>query len=200
MLDTSHRGYDRDMPRDSVDWFEVIAKIEAGDRAAFLRLTGLVATILARIGAYPDSSSREDLVQDVTLSLLSSVRKQTIKDPSRFVGYAWAVVRNRWITESGSRSRRAAKEHDWGDLENLAETEARPLERTADPGMRVDLERALGSLLPPERQVLDAIYLQGLSYAETCERLGMPLGSVKRNQWRGLRALREWLGIAARRS
>lgn len=189
------------MPRDAVDWFEVMAKVESGDRAALLRLTGLVATILARVGAYQDSSSREDLVQDVTLSLLTSVRRGAIREPERFVGYAWAIARNRWITSNKSRARRDALLDGGVDPEKVAAPGADPgvpADRTADPGTRIDLERALETLPMPEREVIEAIYLRGLSYAETCEALGVPLGTVKRRQWNGLRTIRESLGIASR--
>ena len=59
----------------------------------------------------------------------------------------------------------------------------------------LDLRRALRQLPPRQYRVLDEIYLRGRSYEETAELLGLPLGTVKRHQTQGLRALRELLGL-----
>ena len=143
-----------------VDWFEIVAKLEAGDDAALLRLTDLVASVLVRIGAYRSEERLEDLIQEVTLALVQSVRRAAIAERDRFVAYAWSVVRNRWINHLKARSRREARDVDV-DPEDLAagdlapgapggETEAR------DPGMRIDLERAPCRAARDERLVIEA--------------------------------------------
>ena len=72
------------MPREAVDWFEIVSKLEAGDAAALLRLTGLISSILARIGAYRNGENLEDLIQEVTLALVQSVRRGAIADNVRY--------------------------------------------------------------------------------------------------------------------
>jgi RNA polymerase sigma-70 factor (ECF subfamily) len=182
------------MPREAVDWFEIVAKLEAGDDAALLRLTGLISSILARIGAYRGGDALEDLIQEVAMALVQSVRRGAIAERERFVGYAWSVARNRWINQVKAQQRRSspAPAPDPGEVSaaDLAPgAPGAPAER--DPGTRIDLERALARLPSEERVVIEAIYIQGQSYAEAAAALGVPLGTLKRRQWSGLRLLRE---------
>jgi RNA polymerase sigma-70 factor (ECF subfamily) len=186
------------MSREPVDWFEVVAKLEAGDDAALLRLTGLVASLLTRVGAYRGGENLEDVVQEVTLALVEAVRRGAIEQRERFVGYAWSVARNRWINHVKARQRRGG--HLAGpDPAEVAASDLAPgapgaLEER-EPGARIDLERALAALPLDERCVIDAIYLQGQSYAEAAAGLGVPLGTLKRRQWNGLRLLRQRMQV-----
>jgi RNA polymerase sigma-70 factor (ECF subfamily) len=186
-------AYDAAMGREPVDWFEVIAKVEAGDDASLLRLTGLVASVLARLGAYRSEDGLDDLIQEVTLALVQSVRRGAIAERERFVGYAWSVVRNRWINHLKARERRGARQ-DGVELGELSAADVAPgapgAEELRDPSTRIDLERALASLPPEERRVIEVLYLEGQSYAEGAATLGLPLGTLKRRQWNGLRLLR----------
>jgi RNA polymerase sigma-70 factor (ECF subfamily) len=182
------------MPREAVDWFEIVAKLEAGDDAALLRLTGLVSGILARIGACRGGENLEDLIQEVAMALVQSVRRGAIAERERFVGYAWSVARNRWINQLKAQRRRAPAEPapDPGDLSAADLAPGAPgASEERDPGTRIDLERALDSLPGEERRAIEAIYIQGQSYAEAAAELGVPLGTLKRRQWSGLRLLRE---------
>jgi RNA polymerase sigma-70 factor (ECF subfamily) len=76
------------------------------------------------------------------------------------------------------------------DLPEQLEADA----ESRDLGMLLDLQRALDDLPEMERQVVGAIYLQGHSYEEATERLGIPLGTLKRRQTEGLRVLRKKMG------
>jgi RNA polymerase sigma-70 factor, ECF subfamily len=55
---------------------------------------------------------------------------------------------------------------------------------------RQDLDDALHQLKPKHRDVLMQIYYEGRSLAETADRLGIPLGTVKSRTHHALRALR----------
>ncbi len=172
------------------DWVQIIESIEQGDRAALLRLTNLVASLLQRMGAYRDGDSHEDLVQDIVLRLMQSWRKGVIK--GSFVGYAWAVTRNRLIDTAKLRSLAEARrsEHEPDEVDGSASALDAP-EHAAEPANRVDLKRAVESLAADEREAVTAIYLQGYSYEEAASRLGVPLGTLKRRQTAGLKALRK---------
>jgi len=186
------------MRRDPVDWFEVISQVEAGDAAALLRLTNLIGSILSRIGAYRGHDSREDLIQEITLSVIRSTRRGAISDPARFVAYTWAVARNRLINEAEARVRRGVRDSGVEiDSISRSDTEcSRSLPTIpADPPTRVDLKRGLAALPENERKVIEAIYIQGQTYAEVAAELQIPLGTVKRRQWLGLKALRKHMDL-----
>ncbi len=179
------------MARARVDWFSVVEQIEAGDDAALLRLTGLVSSLLVRIGAYRGDAEHDDLIQEITLSLIQAVRRDAIRERSAFVGYAWSVARNRWLNLQKSRSRGGPREEN-RELEELSPGDlapgSAPLAR--DPAELVDLERSVDALPPGEREAISAIYLEGHSYEEAARKLGLSLSSLKRRQWKGLRRLR----------
>src|SRR5262245_41806466 len=114
-----------------------------------MRLTGLVASLLTRMGAYRKDESHEDLVQETTMALIEAVRRGAIRDRSAFVGYAWTAVRNRWLNVVRARDRRGFRV-DGSELHELAPADLEPGAPQAaeplDPGSRMDLERALGVL------------------------------------------------------
>jgi len=177
------------------DWPAIIERIEGGDRAALLRLTNLIASLLSRMGAYRDGDSHEDLVQDIVLRLLRSWRRGAIE--GSFVGYAWTVTRNRLIDVAKARQQSEERTSGAEPDEVLADT-ATPLHApaaSAEPDNRIDLRRAVESLSQDEREAVTAIYLEGWSYAEASERLGVPLGTLKRRQTAGLKALRKKMQV-----
>jgi RNA polymerase sigma-70 factor (ECF subfamily) len=184
------------VPRDRADWFAIAAQIEAGDAAALLRLTGLVSSLLMRVGAYRTDASHQDLVQEITVALLDGVRRGAIHEPSKFVGYAWTTTRNRWLNLLRSRERSEARPSD-RPLEELGPDDpALEAQRhEIDPGTRLDLERAFERLPGPERAAIAAIYLEGRSYEEAAKELGVPLGTLKRRQWNGLKLLRQCMQV-----
>ena len=63
-----------------------------------------------------------------------------------------------------------------------------------DIGVRIDLVRALDSLLPPQRVVLVLRYLEDMSEAEIATLLGVAVGTVKSRLARALDKLRNQMG------
>ena len=72
-----------------------------------------------------------------------------------------------------------------------------PLDKAATPSgeaaadFRMDLEQVLGSLSPEFRQVLVLRELEGLSYDEMSEMLGVPRGTVESRLFRARQALKQ---------
>ena len=62
-----------------------------------------------------------------------------------------------------------------------------------DVTRRVDLERALVRLRPPERLCVVLAYAEGMSHGEIARATAMPLGTVKSHIARGAARLRGWL-------
>jgi RNA polymerase sigma-70 factor, ECF subfamily len=164
------------------DWLGFIEGLRSGDGLAFAKLTGLVRGLLVRLNGRSVSESWDDICQEVLVRLVQSVETGKLREPLAFVRYAHLITRSRLCDVHRKRS---------GPL-----PEADPVpEPRSDSEVLLDLRRALAQLPPRQYRVLDEIYLRGHSYEETAERLGLPLGTVKRHQTQGLRALRERLGL-----
>lgn len=58
---------------------------------------------------------------------------------------------------------------------------------------RTEVARALRELTPPQRQVIELAYYDGLSHTEIAERLGEPLGTVKTRVRLAMQKLRDSL-------
>ena len=85
-----------------------------------------------------------------------------------------------WLTSSGA-------------LIGAARPEPAPEVALSTAETRASIERALATLGPAERMVIDLAYDAGLSQSEIAERLGWPIGTVKTRTRRGLRHLRDEL-------
>ena len=72
-------------------------------------------------------------------------------------------------------------------LEEAEDTAAPPFEG------RLDLERALERLNPPQRLCVVLSYGEGLSHGEIADTTGWPLGTVKSHVARGGARLKQWL-------
>ena len=64
--------------------------------------------------------------------------------------------------------------------------------------LSTDLERAVASLQPEDRDAFSAIALFDLSYADAAEVLGIPAGTVKSRVFRARRTLVSALGLEPR--
>jgi RNA polymerase sigma factor (sigma-70 family) len=176
----------------ATDWVTVLQKLVEGDAAAHARVTGVIMGLIVRAKIFDLEQQWEEICQDALTAVVRSVQRGAIRDPKAFVGYAAAVVRNE-ITRHITAARRARAKEEATDADTLAE----PARRDEDMDVRIDLERALLSLTPRQRAAVKAIYLEGHSYQEASELLGMPLGTLKRLQTEGLRTLRNQFGLAA---
>jgi RNA polymerase sigma-70 factor (ECF subfamily) len=76
----------------------------------------------------------------------------------------------------------------------LAADESSPSQALMRQERLLELAEALGRLPEDQRTALELRYLQGLSAAEVCQRMGRGTPSVANLLYRGLKALRERLG------
>ena len=164
------------------NWLGFVAGLRSGDGVAFAKLTGLVRGLLVRLNGRSVSESWDDICQEVVVRLVQSVETGKLREPLAFVRYAHLITRSRLCDVH--RKHRGPP----------PEAEPTPEDRS-ERELLLDLRRALRQLPPRQYRVLDEIYLRGRSYEETAERLGLPLGTVKRHQTQGLRALRDLLGL-----
>jgi len=162
----------------------LVRAAQAGDRAAFGRLYERYARVvhgllLARVRA----ASAEDLVQDVFVQALQ--RLADLRDPQAFPGWLAAIARRRAL-DHHRRER---------PLDEL------PGDMPATPDGAEEAARVLSLLrtLPAAyRETLVLRLVEGLSGPEIAERTGLTEGSVRVNLHRGVRLLRERLGVEER--
>lgn len=173
---------------DEAQNLETIRRLQRGDRTAvgelYDRHAGLMYGVVLRI--VRERAEAEDVLQDAWIQ--AWLRSGTF-DPDRGSVAAWLVTiaRSRALDRIRRRASRAK-----------AEALAPPPTPREDPGVRSEqgaernaLGRALASLDPRHREVLEIAYFEGLSQTEIAERLAAPLGTVKHWARQGLLRLRD---------
>jgi RNA polymerase sigma-70 factor (ECF subfamily) len=162
----------------------LVASVRAGDREAFARLYDLYAplvhgVLLARV-PYGEVG---DLVQDVFLVAFRKLG--SLRDASRFGPWVAMIARNR-ATDFHRRSRATEELH-----EGLAQSEGRETEA------REALE-IIRELPEAYRETLVLRLVEGMTGPEIAARTGLQPASVRVNLHRGMKLLRERLGMKGR--
>ena len=159
----------------------LVEAARAGDREAFERLYGLYAplvhgVLLARV-PYGEVS---DLVQDVFLTAFRKLG--CLRDAERFGPWVAVIARNR----AADFYRRAR------ETEELREELAQGAGRAAEASEALEAIRAL-----PEayRETLVLRLVEGMTGPEIAERTGLRPASVRVNLHRGMKLLRQRLGM-----
>lgn len=151
---------------------------------------GLVWALARRM--LNNSDDAEDAVQEIFVDIWKTAAKFDPLQASETTFVAM-IARRRLIDRIRHGSRRISTD----PIDDL----------TAEPSdgsegkMQLSLEareaaRALDSLRPEQRRVLQLSIIQGLTHQEISEMTGMPLGTVKTHARRGLLQAREFLGLA----
>lgn len=130
-----------------------------------------------------DASDADDLVQDCLLRALDRRASWTHGDSPR--KWLFTILHNLHV----DRLRRAARRPPHVPLEEglaagAAESEA---------GTARDISRALAMIPEDQKQAVLLVALEGMSYAETAEILGVPVGTVMSRLARGRERLRQIL-------
>ncbi len=159
----------------------LVAAVKGGDREAFARLYGLYSPmvhgiLLARV-PYAEVG---DLVQDVFLVAFRKLA--SLRQPERFGPWVAMITRNRAM-DFYRRTRETEELH-----EEMAHAE-RP---TAEAAEALEAIRAL-----PEayRETLVLRLVEGMTGPEIAARTGLQPASVRVNLHRGMKLLREKLGM-----
>ncbi len=134
----------------------------------------------------------DDLVQ-ITAERAFRARNQ-FNPATRLEAWLFRILRNAWI----DMLRRDATR---GEAVDIHETpQADPVDsaaQTDDRLMLQSVQAAMKTLPEDQRAVLHLVCVEGLSYAETSQTLGIPQGTVMSRLSRARRALGEKLGINA---
>jgi RNA polymerase sigma-70 factor (ECF subfamily) len=160
---------------------------------AFLRLQRLCATLLyhdyPRLTHPPLNLQTDELLSAVVERLLKALREARPRTVREF--FALAGQHMRWELNDQARrldNQPVAVEVREGQL---------PAPASSDSGLSPDSRRmleAIDSLPEDEREAFDLVRIQGLSYAEAAELLGVAPKTMQRRLDRGLQLLTEQLG------
>jgi RNA polymerase sigma factor (sigma-70 family) len=183
--------------RSDVTDHDLVQAVRAGDDHAFERLYHRYHRRIAAyiFGMVRDHGRAEDLTQEVFVSALRRMR--STDRPIAFKPWVYEIAKNASI-DAFRRSRRTEEvSYDAddglgaGDYGKLVATSAAP-EAAVDAKQRLDhLCGAFGGLSEAHHQILVMRELEGLSYREIGERLGMSRPSVESTLFRARRRLTE---------
>jgi RNA polymerase sigma-70 factor, ECF subfamily len=166
----------------------LVEAVRAGDREAFGQLYALYAPmvhgiLLARV-PYHDV---DDLVQDVFLAALK--RLHSLRETRAFGGWLAMIARNRAV-DYYRRSRETEELTD--DLPVASHRDAEAEHEAAR------MLEAVRSLPEAYRETLVMRLVEGMTGPEIAARAGMTPASVRVNLHRGMKMLREKLGLEER--
>jgi RNA polymerase sigma-70 factor (ECF subfamily) len=137
-----------------------------------------------------DISAADDLVQD---TLVRAVSKQHLWQPgTNLRAWLFTLMHNQNI----NGVRRAAREGLAVNIDDVQNIMVSPSDPTVSLLLR-DLNRGLAKLLVEQRQAILLIGLEGMSYEEVAQVLGIPIGTVRSRLSRGRVQLRHIMGMDA---
>ena len=143
-------------------------------------LPGLLPQMLPRLWAFAlrlagDTHDAEDLVQRACVRALE--RSHQLQPDTAPLSWMFSIVHTTWINEVRARSVRHRSRMDWDDA--FMETVADPA--ASDPQTEVMNAQIISAVLRlPEAQriVMLLVAVEGLSYREAADALGVPIGTV----------------------
>jgi RNA polymerase sigma-70 factor, ECF subfamily len=181
--------------RDRDDDATLVLRFREGDDGAFAALVERYEARTRRLayGFLRDSQSAEDVAQDSFLQAYRRIR--SLKQPSSFRSWLFSIVVNRARDELRHRSR-------YDEVEDLEV----PLRAASDDPsedqivesreLRGFLRRFIAELPAKYREPLLLKEVEGMTYAEIAELLGMPMGTAQIRIHRARLRLRERLVAA----
>ncbi|WP_156420724.1 sigma-70 family RNA polymerase sigma factor [Aureimonas sp. AU22] len=168
------------------DWSAWMAAALEGDEPSYRRFLEAVTPHLrmlvrGRLSAF--GAGNQDLEDVVQEALLAIHLKRGTWDPQRPIGpWISAIARNKLVDALRRRGHRIHVPIE--DVVDLV-----PDERQTTSMDEHDVDRMLGSLKPVQRDIVQAVSLDGTSVRDTAERLSMTEGAVRVALHRALKSL-----------
>jgi RNA polymerase sigma-70 factor (ECF subfamily) len=160
----------------------LVANAREGDRRAFGELHRLFSKMVHGVLiAHVSADDAKDLVQDVFLTAMQKL--ESLRDDAAFGGWLQQIARTRAYAQLRGRK----------PTEQLDESLVAPERPTADAAR---ILKALRGLPEAYRETLAMRLIEGMTGPEISERTGLTEGSVRVNLHRGMKQLKEALGMA----
>jgi RNA polymerase sigma-70 factor (ECF subfamily) len=167
---------------------DIVRAVLAGDRERYAVLVDRYRDRYARYAArmLGSADAAEDAVQDAFVRAYDQLGQ--CKDPDKFVGWFFLILRNRCYAER-RRSRTQAPLDAADELQAADRTDG----GTETAEQRRALQQALLELTADQREVFVLKHVEGLSYGEIADRLSTSVPSLKMRMHRAYDKLREQL-------
>jgi RNA polymerase sigma-70 factor, ECF subfamily len=130
-------------------------------------------------------SDADDLVQICVERALA--KSGQLRDGAPLAGWMFGILRNAWIDETRGRARR----NRVFAAEELGEHVADP---NSGQSELLPVVQAMERLPDEQREVISLVLIEGLSYREAADIIGVPVGTVTSRLARGREALQTMLG------
>ena len=184
-------------PQGQADWHseaELMRQVAAGEigglETLYDRYHAMAYALALRITT--ETGLAEDVVQDSFLGVWRNAgRYAGLKGSVR--GWLLAIVRHRAIDALRRRRTGVSLGDDSDSIVPLALTIPDPWPEVAGRLEAEQVRRALTSLPPAQREVIELAYFDGLTQREIAARTRAPLGTVKSRMRLGLVSLRQQL-------
>ena len=135
-----------------------------------------------------DANDADDLLQ-VALERALKARSQW-QPGTRLDAWTMRIVRNCWIDEARSRTRRARTFAPQEEIDILGSDAQRDIERYVE---LQQVDRAMNTLPREQREAIALVLVEGLAYREAAEMLSVPMGTLTSRVTRGRHALVQML-------
>jgi RNA polymerase sigma-70 factor (ECF subfamily) len=163
------------------NWETIVAEHSARVYRLAYRLTG-------------NRQDAEDLTQDVFIRVFRSLDTY---EPGNFPGWLHRITTNLFLDRVRRKSRLRMDGFGEGAEDRLLSHEVLPESAVHDANFDPDIEMALASLSDEFRVAVVLCDIEGLSYEEIADVLGIKLGTVRSRIHRGRTQLREALAHRA---
>jgi RNA polymerase sigma-70 factor (ECF subfamily) len=122
-----------------------------------------------------DRHDAEDLLQRTCLRALE--RPHQLRPDTTPLSWMFSIMHTTWINELRARKIRSRCRVEWNDV--LLETVADAVTPTPEQNMMVgQIIEAVERLPEAQRTVMLLVVFEGLSYSDTAQALGVPIGTV----------------------
>jgi RNA polymerase sigma-70 factor (ECF subfamily) len=169
------------------DLADAVARVRAGDRAAFRQIVESTQQRLVRLGArmLGNLAEAEDVVQEAYVKAFNAITSGQFDQRSKVETWLYSIVVHTAIDSSRKRQRRREDDSIEGDAQYqpFAQLEARQ--------SLMELQRWLAVLPEEQRTVLLLCSFEGLSGKEVAEILQCSEGAVEQRLVRARQALRQ---------
>lgn len=155
-----------------------------------------IASLLPRLRRFARAltgqvADADDIVQIAMERALT--RLNQFQEGTRLEAWLFGIVRNAWIDEARSRTRRAKVFAPPELGESVGDDGASAMHAKLEAD---DVWAAMRRLPEDQREAVALVCVEGLAYREAAETLGVPIGTVTSRLSRGREALQRMLGEA----